>query len=72
MQIEKSILELILPDGVFEYFDAIEGKKDEDNFYIVLEEKNNPPVSEEDKDKKIIAKKFPNESNQSPISLYLL
>lgn len=58
MQIEKSILELILPDGVFEYFDVMEGKKDEDNFYIILEEKNNPPIPVEDKDKKVIAKKF--------------
>lgn len=58
MQVEKSILELILPEGALEYFDVLEGRMDENNFYIILEEKNNPPVAEENKNKKIISKGF--------------
>ena len=55
---EQNILELILPQGVFKWFDAISGKMDEDNLHIVLQEKNVPPLKEEDKNKKIIPKGF--------------
>ncbi len=58
MQIEKSILGLFFPKRTFEYFDIIEGRDDEDNVFITLEEKNIPPITEEMKNKKIIAKKF--------------
>lgn len=56
--IEKSILEIILPEGMFEWFDVVEGSKNEENIYITLEEKNIPPLTEENKDKKITAMGF--------------
>ncbi len=55
---EKSILEIILPEGIFEWFDVIDGNKDENNIYITLEEKNIPPLINKEKDKKIIAMGF--------------
>ena len=60
MTAEKKILELILPDNVFEWFDVVEGKKEEDDLKIVLEEKNIPPITEGLKDKKIKSKGFKN------------
>ncbi len=57
---EKSILELFLPEGIFEWFDITEGSKDEDNIRIVLKEKNIPPLTEKNKDKKVISKGFSN------------
>lgn len=60
MQIDKSVFELIFPKGTFEYFDVISAHDDENNVYITLEEKNNPPtISGVDKDK-LKAKKFHN------------
>ncbi len=58
MTIEKSILEAILPKGSLDWFDIKEFNQDEDNLSIILEEKNIPPVKDEDKDKKIISKGF--------------
>lgn len=58
MQIEKSIIELFFPEGVLEWFDIINGSKDEDNIYLTLQEKNIPPLSEEEKNKKVIPKGF--------------
>ena len=55
---EKSILEIILPEGMFEWFDVVGGSKDEENIYITLEEKNIPPSTEKNKDKKITAMGF--------------
>ena len=55
---EKSILEMILPSGIFKWFEAKEGKIDENNVYIVLEEKNIPPLSGKEGDKRIIAMGF--------------
>lgn len=45
MSIEKNILGLILPQGTLEWFDIVDGKMEEDNFKIILEEKNVPPVN---------------------------
>ncbi len=55
---EKSILELVLPDGIFEWFDVAGGDRDETDLKIILEEKNIPPIPEDLKDKKIISKGF--------------
>lgn len=55
---EKEILELILPEGIFEWFDVTGGDRDENDLKIILEEKNIPPVTPELKDKKIISKGF--------------
>lgn len=56
--IEKSILELMLPEGILEWFDLAGGDKDNNDLRIILEEKNIPPITEELKDKKIISKGF--------------
>jgi len=53
---KKSILEVFLPEGILEWFDPIESRSDENNIYITLKEKNIPPVTEENKNKKIISK----------------
>ncbi len=58
MEIKKEILELIFPKGTFEWFEITDGKTDENNTSITLEEKDIPPLTEEHKDKKIIAKKL--------------
>ena len=55
---EKSIIELFLPENALEWFDIIDGKKDEDNVYLTLQEKNIPPISEKDKNRKVIPKGF--------------
>lgn len=57
---EKSVFELFLPKGVFEWFDVIEGRSDLENIYITLREKNIPPITEKNKDKNIISKGFCN------------
>ena len=58
MTIKESILELILPDGILEWFDIAGGDKDKNDLRIILEEKNIPPITEELKNKKIISKGF--------------
>jgi len=58
MNFEKSILELILPEGIFEWFDIAGGDKDEKDLKITLIEKNIPPVPEELEDKEIRSKGF--------------
>jgi hypothetical protein len=55
MEIQQKILELILPKGVFEWFDLVDGTIDEDNISIKLQEKDNPPIKE---NQKIISRKF--------------
>ena len=55
---EQSVLALILPQGVLNWFDVVEGKLEGDKVLIVLEEKNIPPVTEEHKGKTIISKGF--------------
>ena len=60
MQINKTVFELIFPEGTFDYFDIISAHDDENNVYITLEEKNIPPVIGEISDKKINSKKFHN------------
>ena len=58
MQLTKELFELIFPRGLFDWFDLIEGKSDEQNVYVLLEEKDLPPLDETNKDKKIVARKF--------------
>jgi len=56
MTTEQTILQLIFPENIFEWFDVISGGKDENKVSILFEEKNIPPIS--DPDKKIISKGF--------------
>ena len=56
MTIEQTILQLIFPENIFEWFDVVSGKKDDKTVSIVFEEKNIPPVS--DPNKKVLSKGF--------------
>ena len=58
MQITKEVFDLIFPKGTAEWFDIKEGSSDEDNARITLEEKDIPPLTDANKEKKIVAKKF--------------
>ncbi len=58
MEIKIEILELIFPKGIFEWFEITDGRSDEKNTCITLAEKDIPPLTEENKDQKIIAKKW--------------
>ena len=60
MEIQQKVLELIFPKGVFEWFDLVDGKIDGEDIKITLTEKDNPPLTETDKDLKIVARKFHN------------
>lgn len=40
----KSLLELVLPDGILDYFDITNCIKSESSFNIYLSEKNIPPI----------------------------
>lgn len=55
MKIQQKVLELIFPKGVFEWFDLIDGTIHGEDIEITLEEKDNPPINE---NQKIIARKF--------------
>jgi len=54
----NEVLKLFFPQGIFEWFELIDCKTDEQNVYITLEEKDIPPLTEATKDKKITGKKF--------------
>lgn len=58
MQITKEIFELVFPKGLFEWFDITEGRRDSQNTYITLTEKDLPPFTSENKNREIIARKF--------------
>jgi hypothetical protein len=58
MEAQQKVLELIFPKDVFEWFDLKEGNSDENNTRIVFEEKDIPPLTRRDQNKKIIARKF--------------
>jgi len=55
MEIQQKALELIFPKGVFEWFDLADALIDGEDIKITLEEKDNPPITE---NQKIIARKF--------------
>ena len=54
----KNILELILPEKTLEWFDVVDGTRNDNQIKIILEEKNIPPLTEENKNKKITPKGF--------------
>jgi hypothetical protein len=60
MNKEKEALTIIFPKDIFEWFDIRDTKTDTDNVYVTFEEKDIPPLSEENKHKKILKKKFHN------------
>lgn len=63
MQIPNKVIDLIFPEGTSQWFEIKGGHRDEEvrfegTTYITLEEKDIPPLSEDNKHKKIIDKKF--------------
>lgn len=54
----SSALEVFLPERTLDYFDITQWSKDESDVCITLEEKDDPPVSNGHRDKKIISKGF--------------
>jgi len=60
MKINKEVFELIFPEGTFEWFEITDSDSDEENVYITLTEKDIPPLTDENKNQKIIAKKLHN------------
>jgi hypothetical protein len=58
MEIQQKVLEIFFPKGVFERFDLVDGTVDDEDIKITLEEKDIPPLNEENKNEKIIARKF--------------
>lgn len=58
MEMKKEIFELIFPQGLFDWFILTEGRSDGAQAYLTLTEKDLPPVTSANKDKKIVARKF--------------
>ncbi len=58
MELTQEIFELIFPKGVFEWFNLTEGNRDGDTTAITFEEKDIPPLTDEHKNQKIVARKF--------------
>ena len=49
---------MFLPQGTLDWFEVVEGKSDDNNVYITLEEKNVPPLEEQNNGQRIKAVKF--------------
>lgn len=58
MKIKKEVFELIFPKGTFEWFEITDGKRDGEETYITLTEKDIPPLTKDNQNKKIISRKF--------------
>lgn len=58
MQLTKEVFELIFPKDIFEWFELTSGKSDETTSRITFVEKDIPPLTPDNQDKKIIARKF--------------
>ncbi len=58
MEIKKEVLELVFPKGTFDWFEITDAKSDTQNTYFTLTEKDTPPLTEENKGRKIIARKL--------------
>jgi len=56
MDTNKQLLELLLPEGIFEWFNVTSSTSDEHNVLITLTEKDEPPLA--NPRQKIIARKF--------------
>jgi len=54
----NSVLDVFLPEGTSQYFIVSTWSKDETDIRITLEEKDEPPLSENEQDKKITSKGF--------------
>jgi len=59
MELTQEIFELTFPQSTFEWFDFIEGTREGDTTVITFEEKDSPPLPDDPKHPKIVARKFP-------------
>lgn len=58
MELPKEVFELIFPEGISEWFELTEGKRDGEDTRITFVEKDTPPFTEANKRQKVIARKF--------------
>jgi hypothetical protein len=58
MELSKELFELIFPQGIFDWFELRRGKSDKAITRITFVEKDLPPLTLDNQDKKVIARKF--------------
>lgn len=58
MEISKDAFELIFPKGISEWFDIVKTESDEKSATITFEEKDIPPLNENNQNQKILEKRF--------------
>lgn len=58
IQINKEILGIFLPENTLDHFDIISGNKNANEIRLILEEKNDPPISKTMENKKITSNGF--------------
>ena len=55
---ERQMLAFFLPEGTLEYFELVRGTKTAQAIHLVLEEKNSPPLTDEQQGKRVWSKGF--------------
>ncbi len=55
---EHQMLAFFLPEGTLEYFELVRGTKTAHSIHLVLEEKNHPPLADEQQGKRVWSKGF--------------
>jgi len=58
MKLNKEIFELIFPQGIFEWFNLTEGRRDAEITHLTLVEKDIPPLTDKNRNQKIVFRKF--------------
>ena len=53
---EPQMLAFFLPEGTLEYFELVRGTKTAQAIHLVLEEKNHPPLADEQQGKRVWSK----------------
>lgn len=54
----SEVFSFFLPEGTFQYFDLVGGRKTQREIFLTLEEKNDPPVRPEHAGKRVLSKGF--------------
>ena len=54
----RQMLAFFLPEGTLEYFELVRGTKTAHAIHLILEEKNHPPLADEQQGKRIWSKGF--------------
>jgi hypothetical protein len=55
---ERQMFAFFLPEGTLEYFELVRGTKTAHAIHLVLEEKNHPPLADEQQGKRVWSKGF--------------